>query len=390
MFRALVVYGTRPEAIKMAPLIRAMQAHPDIEPIVVTTGQHPTMVDQVHADYGISSDHSLDVFEVGQSLDQLTARILRELSPVIRSESPDVVVVQGDTTSCVAGALSALHAQVPIAHLEAGMRSHDIRAPFPEESYRRLVAQMATLHLAASEDNRDNLLREGIADSDILIVGSTAIDALQTVLAQPVPLGELQQVVDSSSRLVVLTCHRRESWGEPMREIGRAVADVASRHTDVTFLLSAHPNPIVRDALLPPLQGLDNVVVTEPLGYQQFAAVMQRAYLLVTDSGGVQAEAPSLEVPTLVLRTTTEYGETVRAGSARLVGTDPELITREMDALLSDAAARSTMQIGYSPYGDGRAGERSAQAIVGLLRDGAHGTAPYLVTPGAGIVGHAS
>ncbi|MCD4523768.1 non-hydrolyzing UDP-N-acetylglucosamine 2-epimerase [Nocardioides sp. cx-173] len=390
MFKALVVYGTRPEAIKLAPMIRALAEHPDVHPVVVTTGQHPDMVTQIHRDYGIRPDHDLAVFREGQSLDQLMARILFDLGPLIAAEAPDVVVVQGDTTSCCAGALAALHAQVPLVHLEAGMRSGNKMAPYPEESYRRLIAQICDLHLAASPANRENLLREGIADDDILVVGSTAIDSLLEMLSTPVDLTDFRHIIDRPGRLVVVTCHRRESWGPPMVGIGRALANVARKHPSDTFLVSAHPNKIVRDALLPQIRDVDNIEIAEPVAYRQFAALMQRAHVLVTDSGGIQAEAPSLKVPTLVLRETTEYGETVRAGTARLVGSDQRAVERELTLLLDDDQAHDAMRLGYSPYGDGRAGERSAQALVNLLRTGSHQLEPVVPAEGDGIVPEAT
>lgn len=384
MLKVMVVYGTRPEAIKLAPLVAALANDDRTEPVVVVTGQHPDMVTQVNAEYGIVPARDLAIFQPGQSLSQITSRVLLGLEPVLRDDAPDVVVVQGDTASCLAGALATFHAGIPLVHLEAGMRSGDLRAPYPEEMYRRLVAQVASLHLAASEDCRRNLLSEGIDGDSIVLVGSTAIDALFQVL-QDAPRRPAE---DSSEDrpLVVVTCHRRESWGQPMANVASALATLAKNYPDVDFLLAAHPNPLVRESLLPALQGLDNVVVTEPLGPGEFSALMRRAHILLTDSGGVQAEAPTVGTPVLVLRETTEYQETLRAGCARLVGTDAHIVVREVSRLLDDKTAHDAMRIGYNPYGDGRAALRSIEAIVGFMRTGKHGVADFVPAPGVGIL----
>jgi len=387
MLKVMVVYGTRPEAIKLAPLIAGLVDDNRTEPVVVVTGQHPDMVAQVNAEYGIVPARDLAVFQPGQSLSQITSLVLLGLEPVLHDDAPDVVVVQGDTASCLAGALAAFHAGISVVHLEAGMRSGDLGAPYPEEMYRRLVGQVASLHLVASEDCRRHLLREGVDRDSIALVGSTAIDALLQVL-QDAPRRSMVSAEDLSDDrpLIVVTCHRRESWGQPMANVANAVAALARNHPDVDFLLAAHPNPLVRECLLPPLQGLDNVVVTEPLGYREFSALMRRAYIVLTDSGGVQVEAPTVETPVLVLRKTTEYQETLRAGCARLVGTDVDVIIQEVSRLLEDKSAHDAMRIGYSPYGDGRAALRSIEAIVGFMRTGKHGVADFVPAPGVGIL----
>ena len=387
MLKVMVVYGTRPEAIKLAPLILALTNDPRTEPVVVVTGQHPDMVAQVNAEYGISPVRDLAVFRPGQSLSQITSEVLLGLEPVLRDDAPDVVVVQGDTASCLAGALAAFHAGVPVIHLEAGMRSGDLTAPYPEEMYRRLVSQVASLHLAASEDCKRHLLGEGIDGDLIALVGSTAIDALLHIL-RDAPKGSAEPAGDSPDDrpLIVVTCHRRESWGQPTASVARAVATLAKKHPGVDFLLAAHPNPLVREWLLPPLQGLDNVVITEPLGSREFSALMCRAHILLTDSGGVQVEAPTVGTPVLVLRETTEYRETLVAGCARLVGTDEDVVVREVTRLLEDESAYNAMRIGYNPYGDGHAAMRSVEAIVGFMKSGTHGVADFVPAPGVGIL----
>lgn len=387
MLKVMVVYGTRPEAIKLAPLIVALAKDDRTNPVVVVTGQHPDMVVQVNAEYGIVPAADLAIFRPGESLSQIASRVILGLEPVLRNNAPDVVVVQGDTASCLAAALAAFHACIPVVHLEAGMRSGDPRAPYPEETYRRLVSQVAALHLAASEDCRQHLIDEGIDRKSIALVGSTAVDALFHVLRDAPGCPATHAGAPSDNRrLVVVTCHRRESWGRPITNVAKAVAALASAYPDIDFLLVAHPNPIVREHLLPPVQGLDNVILAEPLGSREFSALMRRACILLTDSGGLQVEAPTVGTPVLVLRETTEYLETLRAGSARLVGTDTDVIVKEVTRLLEDSSAYNAMRIGYSPYGDGRAAGRSVDAIVGFMRSGKHGVEDFVPAPGVGVL----
>jgi UDP-N-acetylglucosamine 2-epimerase (non-hydrolysing) len=363
--RVMVVYGTRPEAIKLAPVIRAIGASSRLRPVVTLTGQHRTIVDQVNSMFGIRPDHNLDVIRPRQSLHGLTARVLERLSPALQQERPDAVVVQGDTTSAFAGALAAFYEHVPVVHVEAGLRTGDLYSPFPEEANRRLTGQIATLHLAPTPVSEGNLLRDGISPRRVMVTGNTVIDALLWTVQQHVPYGDpaLEAIDSTDAPILLVTAHRRESWGQRMRGVASAVARLARKHPDLIVVLPLHPNPVVREALLPALRGLDNVMLVEPLAYGAFARLLQRSTIVLTDSGGVQEEAPSLGKPVLVMRDTTERPEAVSAGTARLVGTDPERVYSAVDQLLTIPRAYETMANAVNPYGDGRAAQRTTKAI---------------------------
>ncbi|HXL19917.1 MAG TPA: UDP-N-acetylglucosamine 2-epimerase (non-hydrolyzing) [Streptosporangiaceae bacterium] len=363
--RVMVIYGTRPEAIKLAPVIRAIQASPVLSPIITLTGQHRDIVDQVNAMFGIRPDHDLNVIRPHQSLDGLTSRVLRRLTPTLQQERPDAVVVQGDTTSTFAGALAAFYENVPVVHVEAGLRTGDIYSPFPEEANRRLTSQITYLHLAPTPASEANLLRGGIPWEKVLVTGNTVIDALLAAVERRVPFGNqaLEKVDSSETPVLLVTTHRRESWGRRMQGIASALARLARSHPDLAVVLPVHPNPVVREALLPALRGLDNVLVVEPMDYGEFARLLRRSTIVLTDSGGVQEEAPSLGKPVLVMRDTTERPEAVAAGTARLVGTDPGRVYAEVDHLLTSTQAYEAMANAVNPYGDGHAAERTVDAI---------------------------
>lgn len=365
----VVAYGTRPEAIKLAPVVRALHGSPVLRPVVAVSGQHREMLDQVHAVFGIRPEHDLDVFRPGQSLTDITTRALSGYSRLLSSINAAAVVVQGDTTTTTAAALAAFYHHVPVVHVEAGLRTDDPAAPFPEEINRRLTTQLARLHLAPTRGNRANLLRDGVAASAIRVTGNTVIDALLDVTSRRSPVGQrdLDAAIAAGRRIVLVTAHRRESWGEPMRRIGRAVASIARRHPDVLVVLPVHRNQLVRDQLLPPLVSVPNVVVTEPLNYAPFSALLAASTIVLTDSGGVQEEAPSLGKPVLVLRDTTERPEAVHAGTVELVGTSESLIVERANRLLTDATAYAAMARAVNPYGDGHAAQRSVAAIEALL-----------------------
>jgi UDP-N-acetylglucosamine 2-epimerase (non-hydrolysing) len=376
--RVMVIYGTRPEAIKLAPVIRAIHASPLLSPIITLTGQHRAIVDQVNSMFGIRPDHDLNVIRPRQSLDGLTSRVLQRLTLTLQQERPDAVVVQGDTTSTFAGALAAFYEHIPVVHVEAGLRTGDIYSPFPEEANRRLTSQITTLHLAPTPVNEDNLLRGGIPSQKVLVTGNTVIDALLWTVRQRIPYGnQALEAVDSSKAPVLLvTTHRRESWGRRMQGVANAVARLARRHPHLVVVLPVHPNPVVREALLPALYGLDNVIAVEPMGYGAFVRLLRRSTIVLTDSGGVQEEAPSLGKPVLVMRDTTERPEAISAGTARLVGTDPDRVYAEVDHLLTSAQAYQAMANAVNPYGDGRAAERTASAIEHMFGLGAR-PAPF-------------
>ncbi|MGN6796048.1 MAG: non-hydrolyzing UDP-N-acetylglucosamine 2-epimerase [Streptosporangiaceae bacterium] len=364
--RIMIVYGTRPEAIKLAPVIQTMQQSRQLRPVVTLTGQHKSIVEQVHAMFDITPDHDLDVIRPQQSLDGLTARVLSRLTEVLRAERPEAVVVQGDTTSAFAGALAAFYERIPVVHVEAGLRTDNIYSPFPEEANRRLTSQIATLHLAPTPASEANLLREGIDSTRILVTGNTVIDALLWAVRQEVPYGSpaLEAVDRAQSPVLLVTAHRRESWGRRMQDVGHAVSRLARLHPDLRVVLPVHPNPAVREALLPVLDGLGNVLTVEPLDYGAFSRMLRRSTVVLTDSGGVQEEAPSLGKPVLVMRDTTERPEAVEAGTARLVGTDADHIVDQVDSLLSSEVAYRQMANAVNPYGDGHAARRTVEAIA--------------------------
>lgn len=372
--KVLVVYGTRPEAIKVAPLILAMSQTEQIHPIPVVTGQHREMLDQVNEIFGISPEVDFDIMKPGQSLSGVFARVLEKLDPVLVEMQPDALVVQGDTSTAFAAGLAAFHREIPVVHLEAGLRSHNMHSPFPEEMNRVLLSRLAALHLAPTSVSKENLLAEGLPADAIAVTGNTVIDALHQVVAMPYDAanwGKLGEVVEAAKRgetdLILVTTHRRENWGEPMERIADAVAEVAAKFPEKTLVVPMHKNQLVRDVLRPHLESVPNVLLTEPLDYPVFSVVMNAAELVVTDSGGVQEEAPALGKPVLVLRENTERPEAVTAGTVKLVGTDRQQIVDWMSKLLTDRQAYEQMAHAVNPYGDGQAAARSVSAIEQLL-----------------------
>ena len=374
--RVLLVFGTRPEAIKMCPLVRAIAAHPGLTPLVAVTGQHRGMLDQMLTLFDVHPDADLDLHQPGQTLSGIAARVLHDLPSVLDRLDPDLVVVQGDTTTTVAAAMAAAYHQLPVVHLEAGLRSGDRTAPFPEEINRRMVTQLAGLHLAATAANKAALLAEAVPAGDIAVTGNTVIDALLTVTARPRPFADpilrrhLTPEVLDGHPLVVVTAHRRESWGAPLTAIARAIAEVAGELPHARFVWPLHANPHVRDRVQPVLRDRANILLTDPLGYPDFTTLLAHAHTVVTDSGGVQEEAPALGVPVLVTRHVTEREEVIHLGAGRLVGPSQAAIQTALLRLLTDPAAHRSMQIGYSPYGDGTAARRAAAAIAAFTGAG--------------------
>ncbi|MDO5533310.1 MAG: UDP-N-acetylglucosamine 2-epimerase (non-hydrolyzing) [Propionibacteriaceae bacterium] len=367
--RVMVIYGTRPEAVKVAPLIKSLQVSNVLEPFVVSTGQHREMMDQVNNWFQITPDLDLNVFQDRSTLNGLSARIMERLDPVLAERKPDAVVVQGDTTTVAIAAIACFYRLIPVVHLEAGLRSGDIYSPFPEEANRRLAGQVAALHLAPTSASMANLIREGVAHTSIVITGNTVVDALKWTAARDVTFSDpvLASAFAEGRSMILLTTHRRENWGEPMRRIGEAVAIIAARYPEHLVVFPAHGNPLVREQVVPSVEGQPNVHVTEPLDYPEFVHAQKWASLVLTDSGGVQEEAPSFGKPVLVLRDNTERPEAVAAGTVKLVGTTPERIVAETSKLLDDAAAYALMAQAVNPYGDGRAAERATAAIAHLL-----------------------
>ena len=367
--RIMVIYGTRPEAVKVAPLVKALEASDVLEPIIVNTGQHREMLDQVNEWFGIKPHLDLKVFKHGSSLNELATRIITKLDPVLESEQPDAVVVQGDTTTVAIAAITCFYRLIPVVHLEAGLRSGNIHSPFPEEANRKLAGQVSALDLAPTDAAKENLRREGVDKRKIVIAGNTVIDALRWTADKPVVFTDdrLRREHEAGRPMILLTTHRRENWGEPMRRIGLAIAEIARRYPEYLVVFPAHANPLVREQVVPATVGLDNVLVCEPLEYQEFVHAQKWAQLVLTDSGGVQEEAPSLGKPVLVLRENTERPEAVDAGTVRLIGTDAGRIVEEVSRLLDDPVKYQKMSRSVNPYGDGRAAERSVAAIAALL-----------------------
>lgn len=359
----MTVFGTRPEAVKMAPVIARLRASEDFAPIVVVTGQHREMLDQVLRLFGIIPDRDLDIMLPEQSLFDITSRILVRLDPVLREYTPAMVLVQGDASSTFLGALASFYHRIPIGHVEAGLRTQDKYRPFPEEINRRLTSSLADLHFAPTRRARDNLLHEGVPAERVLVTGNTVIDALLDVVARPdVPLPPNLPSLDGR-RLLLVTTHRRENWGDPMRQIYLALLDLLNRFPDVSVVLSVHPNPAVRRVALEILAGHARAHLIEPPDYGPFVRLMSKAYLILTDSGGVQEEAPSLGTPVLVLREVTERPEGVDAGTVEIVGVSRDRIAERAGHLLSDPAARARMAHTRNPYGDGRAAARIVDAM---------------------------
>ena len=359
MITVMPIFGTRPEAVKMASVIQELARFPDrIRLRVVVTAQHREMLDQVLGLFDIQPDFDLDIMQPGQTLAGITTRALSGLDALLAEEKPDLVLVQGDTVTVFAGALAAFYHKVAVGHIEAGLRTNDKYDPFPEEMMRRLTGSLADLHFAPTETARDNLLRSGVVPERIFVTGNTVIDALLSVAAslpdEPPPDG---------GREILVTAHRRENWGEPLRRICLALRDLVEIHPDVRVTYAMHRNPVIRRTAEEVLGGRDRIRLIEPPDYRPFVAMMKRAALIITDSGGVQEEAPSLGKPVLVVRRTTERTEGLQAGTVRLVGTDRETIVREADRLLSDPEAYATMTRVENPYGDGHAAERIRRAI---------------------------
>lgn len=356
--------GTRPEAIKMAPVIGALRAAPWADCRVLLTAQHRELVDSVLDVFGIVPDIDLNAMRAGQTLVDLTARLLGSVADALASERPELVLAQGDTTTVLATALASFYQRVPFGHVEAGLRTGKLDAPFPEEANRVVAGHLSAVHFAPTEAARANLLREGIKPSTVVVTGNTVIDALLSTARRDPPIGV---ALDPTARLVLITAHRRDSFGEPLSQVCRAVAELHRRHPDVQFLWPVHPNPAVRPVVEGLLGALPRVTLCGPLPYGAFVSALKRSYLVLTDSGGVQEEAPALAKPVLVLRTESERPEAISAGVAKLVGTDPRAIVAESDRLLNDPSAYRAMARGASPYGDGHASRRIVAAIARTL-----------------------
>ncbi|MBM7824605.1 UDP-N-acetylglucosamine 2-epimerase (non-hydrolyzing) [Arcanobacterium pluranimalium] len=372
MNNIMVVYGTRPEGIKVASLIKEMERSEHLQPIIVSTGQHREMLDQVNRLFDIRPDVDLDIFEHGQTLNRIAMKIFDRLDPVLEEYQPDALLVQGDTSTVAMAAIAAFYREIPVIHLEAGLRSGNIHSPFPEEANRKLTSQIASLHLAPTAEAKTNLLREAIDPSDVVVTGNTVIDALFYTLGEDISFDDvrLNDAVNSGKRILLVTSHRRENIGEPMMNIGRAVQRLADMYPDDLVVFPIHRNPKVRELILPALEGKENVIVIDPLDYPQFTKMLSASHIVLTDSGGVQEEAPSLGKPVLVLRENTERPEAVTAGTVKLIGTMEDSIVHEVQILKESAEIYGAMANAVNPYGDGHAAERCVAAISALLGEG--------------------
>jgi UDP-N-acetylglucosamine 2-epimerase (non-hydrolysing) len=367
-----IVLGTRPEAIKLAPVIQAFQASDDFQTRVVLTGQHREMVTQVMELFGITADHDLALMAPRQTLTHITCSALQGLQEEFERHSPDLVLVQGDTTTAFASALAAFYGQIPVGHVEAGLRTDDIFDPYPEEANRRLISQLALLHFAPTHVSARNLAASGVV-GETVTTGNTVIDAL-LLMAQKAPPLEMPGLDFERQRVILATVHRRENWGERLQDIGRGFLEVLERFPDTALLLPLHRNPTVREPLQALLGDHPRAFLTEPLDYDRLVAAMRGATLLLTDSGGLQEEAPALGKPVLVLRRTTERPEAVDAGTAKLIGTDSADIVRETALLLESSAAYEAMARAHNPFGDGQASARileSCRSFLNARRAGA-------------------
>lgn len=363
----MTVFGTRPEAIKMCPLVLEMQKYPDfIEPIVAVTAQHREMLDQVLQLFAIKPDYDLNIMTAGQTLYDVTGRALAGLKDVLAEAQPDMVLVHGDTTTTFVGALASFYAQIPVGHVEAGLRTGNKFSPYPEEMNRKLTGAIADIHFAPTSTSKNNLLKENIDPAAIVVTGNTVIDALQTTVKANYRFTDsgLQKALAGGKRLILVTTHRRENLGEPMRHVYQALRKVLENHPDVEAIFPVHKNPKVREIVDEELGKLAQVHLIEPLDYEPFANLMAKVDIVLTDSGGIQEEAPALGKPVLVLRDTTERPEAVDAGTVKLVGTAYDDVLRETSLLLDDSKYYQSMAEAANPYGDGRACERIIRKIL--------------------------
>lgn len=362
--KVMTVFGTRPEAIKMAPLVKELEKNPQIESIVCVTAQHRQMLDQVLEIFDIKPDYDLDIMKDRQTLIGITTKVLEGLDGVLKEAKPDIVLVHGDTSTTFVGALAAFYNQIPVGHVEAGLRTYDKYSPFPEEMNRCLTGRIADLHFSPTISNRNNLIKENISDDDIFITGNTVIDALKTTVSADYKLCASMDAVDFSKRVILVTAHRRENLGEPLENICRALKRIVTEFEDVELVYPVHLNPAVRETVNKYLSGMDRVHLIDPIDVRDMHNAMDRSYMIMTDSGGLQEEAPSLGKPVLVLRNETERPEAVEAGTVKIAGVNEEVIYEMAKKILTDKNEYDKMARAVNPYGDGEASRRTVEAIL--------------------------
>lgn len=361
MKKIMLVFGTRPEGIKMCPLVKELKQHENVQTVVCVTGQHKQMLQQVLDAFAVVPDYDLEIMQPGQTLFDVTCMVLERIRPILEKERPDIVLVHGDTSTAFVTSLACFYLHIPVGHVEAGLRTYDLDSPFPEEFNRQAVSQVSRYHFAPTEKAKENLLKEGKRPETIFVTGNTSIDALKTTVRADYLHPELAWA--QGSRLILITAHRRENLGEPMHHMFRAIRRVLMEHPDVKAIYPIHLNPVVRRAAEEELSGVDRLHIIEPLDVLDFHNIMARCHLILTDSGGIQEEAPGLGKPVLVMRDTTERPEGVAAGTLRLVGTDENTIYRQFNLLLDDPAAYAAMAHASNPYGDGFACRRIAEIL---------------------------
>ncbi|KXZ40531.1 UDP-N-Acetylglucosamine 2-epimerase [Alkalithermobacter thermoalcaliphilus JW-YL-7 = DSM 7308] len=363
--RVMTIFGTRPEAIKMAPLVKEFEKRQEFESIVCVTAQHRQMLDTVLDLFDITPKYDLNIMKHGQSITDITNKVLKGVEDILKTENVDIVLVHGDTTTTFAGALAAFYNKIPIGHVEAGLRSDNMYSPYPEEMNRRLTSKLATLHFAPTNGNKENLLRENVEEKNIFVTGNTVIDALLSVVKNDYKFSnELDNIDFENKKVVLLTCHRRENWGRPMENIFKAVKRLAISNKDIQVIFPMHMNPVIREVATNILKDLENVNLIEPLDYEPFANLINKSYLILTDSGGIQEEAPGLGKPVVVLRTETERPEAVKAKTVKIAGIEEDNIFQIANELINDKKEYEKMARAINPYGDGKSSKRIADHIL--------------------------
>lgn len=364
--KIMTIFGTRPEAIKMAPLVKKLEEYEEIESIVCLTAQHREMLDMVIDLFHITPNYDLNIMQHGQTISDITVRILKGVEEVLMKEKPDMVLVHGDTSTTFVGALAAFYQKIQVGHVEAGLRSGNIYSPYPEEMNRKLTSNLVNIHFAPTEGNYNNLIREGVDKDSIFITGNTVIDALLSVVKEDYVFEDplLNSIDYENKKVIVMTCHRRENWGKPMADIFSAVKELAEENKNVEVLFPMHSNPNIRSLAKDIMGNCDNIHLMDSLDYEPFSNLLNRAYLILTDSGGIQEEAPSLGKPILVMRTETERPEASEAGTVKIIGVEKEDIKREVNLLLNDSAEYHRMANAVNPYGDGTASEKTVEALL--------------------------